>query len=166
VGLVPSARVEHNYEFAKGPRKWFLLERNRWWTVLSDYPGGLLLPLLPALLAAEVVLMATAARDGWLHAKLRSQAALIRELPAVLRRRRTVQAIRTVSAAEVARHLSASLESPYLGSLARQPLVAQAQRIYWSGVSALLGAATSNHRTSIRTLIRQSGWSGTSPLGR
>ena len=144
VGVVPSARVEHDYEFAKGARKWFLLERNRWWTVLSDYPGILLLLLLPALFAAEIAVMATAARDGWLHAKLRSQAVLLKELPAVLRRRREVQASRTVPTGELARHLSASLESPYLGGLAHQPLVANVQRSYWSAVCALLGTASSN----------------------
>ena len=29
VGVVPAARVEHAYEFAKGDYKWFHLERNR-----------------------------------------------------------------------------------------------------------------------------------------
>jgi N-acetylglucosaminyl-diphospho-decaprenol L-rhamnosyltransferase len=48
VGVEPKATVEHEYEFAKGERKWFLLERNRWWTVLSDYPAALLALLLPA----------------------------------------------------------------------------------------------------------------------
>ena len=35
----PAARVEHDYEFAKGDYKWFQLERNRWWTVLGAYPA-------------------------------------------------------------------------------------------------------------------------------
>ena len=42
VGVVPAARVDHDYTFAKGGWKWFMLERNRWWTVLGDYPGALL----------------------------------------------------------------------------------------------------------------------------
>ena len=66
VGLAPRARVEHDYEFHKGARKWFLLERNRWWTIVSDYPGRLLAPLLPALLVLELALLVVAARDGWL----------------------------------------------------------------------------------------------------
>ena len=39
------------------------------------------LPLLPALLAAELALLVVAARGGWLRAKLRAQAAVVRELP-------------------------------------------------------------------------------------
>ena len=105
VGVVPAASVEHDYEFVKGARKWFLLNRNRLWTVLSDYPPGLLLLLLPALLASEAALLVVAARGGWLRAKLRSQAAIVRELPQILVRRREVQARRTVGSAALAKRL-------------------------------------------------------------
>jgi N-acetylglucosaminyl-diphospho-decaprenol L-rhamnosyltransferase len=142
VGVEPSARVEHDYEFAKGERKWFLLERNRWWTVLSDYPAVLLVLLLPALIGAEIALIPVAARGGWLRAKLASQAAVLRDLPSILRRRREVQATRTASAVQFAQHLSASLDSPYLSGLQRGEL-RRLQRAYWSAVRALLEAAHS-----------------------
>jgi N-acetylglucosaminyl-diphospho-decaprenol L-rhamnosyltransferase len=138
VGLVPAARVEHDYDFHKGERKWFLLERNRWWTVLSDYPTGLLVALLPALLAAELTLLAIAARGGWLRAKLRSQAAVLRELPQILERRRAVQERCAVGATEVSEHLSASLDNPNLGDVARMPAVVALQRWYWEAVRVAL----------------------------
>jgi N-acetylglucosaminyl-diphospho-decaprenol L-rhamnosyltransferase len=140
VGVEPNARVEHKYDFAKGERKWFLLERNRWWTVLSDYPAALLALLLPALIAAECALIPMAARGGWLRAKLASQAAVLRELPSILRRRKEVQARRTAPAVEFARHLSASLDSPYLAGLQRHR-VRRLQCAYWSAVRAVLEAA-------------------------
>jgi hypothetical protein len=133
--------VEHDYEFHKGGRKWFLLERNRWWTVLSDYPTALLVLLLPALLAAELALLALAARGGWLGAKLRAQAAVLRELPEILARRRSVQARRAVGAAELSERLSANLDNPYLGAAARIPAVVAAQRLYWGVVRAAVRAA-------------------------
>ena len=75
VGMVPGARVIHHYEFDKGAAKWFYLERNRWRTILSVYPGALLVLLAPALLAAGSCASATlAARQGWLRAKLRCPA--------------------------------------------------------------------------------------------
>jgi N-acetylglucosaminyl-diphospho-decaprenol L-rhamnosyltransferase len=138
VGIVPSARVRHDYAFAKGGRKWFLLERNRWWTLLSDYPTKLLLLVLPALLATEVALLGVAARGGWLGAKLRAQAAVLRQLPQILARRRTVQARAAVGAASLASRLSADLDNPYLGGLARFRPVVVAQRAYWRLVVALL----------------------------
>jgi N-acetylglucosaminyl-diphospho-decaprenol L-rhamnosyltransferase len=138
VGMVPGARVEHQYEFAKGGRKWFLLERNRWWTVVGDYPGALLVLLAPALLAAEVALLGVAAQGGWLSQKLRAQAAVAAGLPRMLARRRRVQALRCISAAEFAKHLSGDLDSPYLGPVAQVPIVATLQRLYWTAVLRLL----------------------------
>jgi GT2 family glycosyltransferase len=139
VGIVPAARVEHDYDFAKGDYKWFNLERNRWWTVLGAYPTALLALALPALLAFDVALLAVAARGGWLRAKLHAQAAVLRSLPWALRRRARVQATRRVSAREFARGLTASLDSPYLGAPA--PPLRALQAGYWSGVRGLLGGA-------------------------
>jgi N-acetylglucosaminyl-diphospho-decaprenol L-rhamnosyltransferase len=137
VGMAPAARVEHDYDFEKGGRKWFLLERNRWWTILADYPTALLLLLAPALLGAELALLAVAARGGWLREKLRAQAAVIAALPAMLARRREVQATRKIGAAEFAGHLTADLDSPYLSGIGPFEPV---QRAYWTGVLRLLRA--------------------------
>jgi N-acetylglucosaminyl-diphospho-decaprenol L-rhamnosyltransferase len=138
VGVAPAARVEHDYEFAKEQRKWFLLERNRAWTVLGDYPGTLLLLLAPALLLFELALLAVAWRGGWLRQKLRAQAAVARELGQILERRRRVQSTRSVSAREFADKLTAELDSPYLAlPAAAKPLLAL-QRGYWKLVLALL----------------------------
>ena len=70
VGVVPAARVEHDYEFAKGDYKWFHLERNRWWTVLARLSRRRCWRCVaPALLAFELALLAVAARGGWLRAE-------------------------------------------------------------------------------------------------
>jgi N-acetylglucosaminyl-diphospho-decaprenol L-rhamnosyltransferase len=138
VGVVPAARVEHAYEFAKGGRKWFLLERNRWWTVIGDYPTPLLLLVLPPLLAAEPALLALAGRGGWLRDKLRAQVAVVRELPRIVARRRHIQAQRRISAGEFARRLTADLDSPYLAGAARLPLLPALQRAYWRLILGVL----------------------------
>lgn len=137
VGLVPDARVLHSYEFHKGAGKWFWLERNRWRTVLSVYPAGLLALLAPALLAAELGLLALAARDGWLTAKLRAQAATLTGLPRTLARRRAVQRGRRLGARELAEHLTASLDSPYLTG-AQSPWLSAPQAFYWRLVRLVL----------------------------
>jgi len=137
VGLVPGARVTHSYEFDKGSSKWFWLERNRWRTVLSVYPAALLVLLAPALLAAELGLLAVAARQGWLPAKLRAQAAAIAGLPRTLQRRRRVQGTRRIGAAELASRLTSSLESPYL-SAADSRWLSVPQALYWRLVSRIL----------------------------
>ncbi len=138
VGLVPSAVVEHDYEFAKGAYKWFYLERNRWWTVLGAYPGPLIALVAPALLALELALLPVAAAGGWLPAKLRAQAAVVASLPWALRRRRRVQATRRVTPGAFAAALASTLDSPYLGGPAASPPLKSLQAGYWRAVRLLL----------------------------
>ncbi len=78
-----------------------------------------------------------AARQGWLGAKLRAQAAALRTLPWALRRRRGLQSARRISPAAFAALLTASLDSPYLQAPA--PLV-RLQAAYWRLVARVLGA--------------------------
>ncbi len=131
-GVVPSAVVEHGYEFIKGDYKWFHLERNRWWTVLGTYPGRILVPLLPALLVFELALLPVAWRGGWLRPKLRAQAAVLRELPAILARRRRTQELRRATDREFAAGLTSSLDSPLLSAARAIPFAETLQRQYWA----------------------------------
>ena len=142
VGMTPSARVEHDYEFVKGPGKWFLLERNRWRTLLAAYPTPLLLLLSPALLAFELALLPVAAQGGWLGPKLRAQAAVLRDMPGELRRRRRVQGHRRIGARAFAELLTDDLDSDYLGPAARIGPIVALQRLYWRMVRALLRRCT------------------------
>jgi N-acetylglucosaminyl-diphospho-decaprenol L-rhamnosyltransferase len=138
IGVTPAARVAHDYSFVKGDYKWFYLERNRWWTLLSAYPGRLLVLVAPALVAFELVLLVAAWRGRWLRAKLRSQVAVLRSLPATLARRRAVQETRTISERAFAEHLTASLDSPYLRDAERVPGLRATQAALWRAILALL----------------------------
>jgi GT2 family glycosyltransferase len=141
VGIARDAVVAHDYEFDKGPRKWRLLERNRWRTLLADYPTGLLLALAPALLAAEIALLLIAARGGWLREKLRAHADVVVALPGLLRRRTRVQRLRRTSTAAFAAGLTADLDSPYLPTMSGPLAPAAAlQRAYWRATRQLMGA--------------------------
>lgn len=131
LGVVPSAVVEHDYSFTKGDYKWFHLERNRWWTLLGAYPVSILILAAPGLVAFELALLIFAWRGGWLRAKLRAQRAVLTELPQILRRRRRVQATRTITAREFAAGLTDSLDSPELRAAHAVPGLAAAQRAYW-----------------------------------
>ena len=138
IGVVPAARVVHDYAFVKGDYKWFWLERNRWWTVLGVYPRRLLAVIAPALLVFELVLLVAAWRGGWLRAKLRAQVAVLRSLRAILHRRRAIQATRVVSDRAFAEHLTTSLDSPYLSAAARVPGLRAAQAAFWRAARTAL----------------------------
>ena len=141
LGVEPEARVDHDYEFAKGPAKWRYLERNRWATVIRTYPAPLLALLMPGLLATELALIAIAAGGGWLSQKLEAWADTLRSLPRLLRERRALQARRTIRASDFAQALTADLDSPYLGAAGRSSLLRILLRGYWSAVVALLGSS-------------------------
>jgi GT2 family glycosyltransferase len=140
VALIPDARVQHSYEFAKGSRKWRLLERNRWATVLRTYPGPLLAAVLPVMLIAEVAVWAVAVRGGWGRMKALATLDLARSLPRLMAERRRIQRHRTASAASIAAVLSARLDSPYFGSVASNRLVMASLGAYWRVVRSLLRA--------------------------
>ncbi len=69
---VPAARVAHDYEFERHARKMYYLERNRLRMVLANYERKTLLLLAPAMLAAEVGVVAAAIRHHWLRDKVAS----------------------------------------------------------------------------------------------
>lgn len=92
VVLCPQARAVHAYEFSRNPDKMFHLERNRFLTVLSDYPRGLLARALPVIMVMEPLYFAIAVRDGWGRQKLRAWWWLLRHGSDVAARRRLVQA--------------------------------------------------------------------------
>lgn len=82
----------HAYAFTKNPRKMYLLERNRLATVLTDYPTGLLVRVLPALVATEPLLLLMAFRQGWARQKLESWLWVAQNRKALATKRARVQA--------------------------------------------------------------------------
>jgi N-acetylglucosaminyl-diphospho-decaprenol L-rhamnosyltransferase len=141
MAVVPDARVEHHYEFAKGPRKWRMLERNRWATIIRTYPAALLVLVAPALAAAEVAVWAMAARGGWARMKWLATLDVARALPRLVRERRAIQATARIPASEFAAAMTAELSSPYFGAVGMQPAVRRALSLYWRAVLAVLGTS-------------------------
>ncbi len=131
LGLEPAARVDHSYDFAKGSAKWRRLEANRWATMIRTYPGSLLAVVAPALVATELALLPIAALGGWLGPKLAAARQTAMALPRLVRERRAIQAQRQVSADELARWLTADLDSVYLGRTATLGPLRWALRTYW-----------------------------------
>ncbi|MCW2491851.1 MAG: glycosyl transferase family 2 [Frankiales bacterium] len=110
VVFVPGAAVRHHYEFSRNPGKQYLLERNRWITVLTTYPRPVLARVLPAMLAFDVALTAVAAVQGWLPAKLKSWAWLVGHVGYLRRRRREVQAANEMEPMDFAGLLATRIE--------------------------------------------------------
>ena len=141
VGIEPAARVDHDYEFDKGPGKWLYMERNRLSMIVRLYPGGLLLAVLPVLLVTELVLLpvSIAGRLASLRSCARTCSGCAR-CRVCSRERRALRARRAISAGEFARWLTPKLSSPYLGPVARIAPLQGALSAYWALVRLLIGA--------------------------
>jgi N-acetylglucosaminyl-diphospho-decaprenol L-rhamnosyltransferase len=150
VGVVPDARIEHDYEFAKGDYKWFYLERNRWWTLLGVYPARLLILLAPALVLFELALLPVAWRGGWLRPKLRAMIAAIAAPATIRARRRRLSAARTISPSQFAAILTADLDSPFLGPVSELRLVRTLSGLYWRACLELSGSGRPRRRAILR----------------
>ena len=102
VRYVPEAVVHHRYEFSRNGAKFGLIERNRLAMVLTTFGPRQLALTAPALVALELVMVAFAARQGWVGAKLDGYRWLVGHRGWLRRRRRRLQAERRVSEAEMA----------------------------------------------------------------
>jgi GT2 family glycosyltransferase len=116
VRYCPAAAVVHDFEFERGAQKWFYLERNRGWAVLSNLAPATLALVSPVLLSTELAVTMRAAREGWLGAKLRAWASLLRSAPRIRRWRRSVQSRRRVSDREVLELFRGGVETDLLDS--------------------------------------------------
>lgn len=101
VRYCPEAVVVHDYDFDGGARKWFYLERNRVWALLSNLEWRTLVLLAPVLAATELAILARATRAGWLREKLRAWAAVVVHVRTLIGWRRAVQAMRRASDRQV-----------------------------------------------------------------
>lgn len=138
IGIEPDAVVDHDYEFSASPGKWRWLERNRWATLVRNYPAPLLLLLMPFLVVLEVALVGVSLREGWFGHKARAWADLIRWAPRLKRERREIAAARVLAPAAFARVLTPDLDSPFIPAIVRGPAARTVLRAYWRLVRAML----------------------------
>jgi GT2 family glycosyltransferase len=116
VRYCPEAVVVHEYEFEKGAHKWFYLERNRAWALISNLRLRTLLLLAPVLFGAEAVVLGRAFSEGWLAEKVRAWVSLCTKAPQLISWRRSVQATRNVSDFSVLRRFSGGIETRLIDS--------------------------------------------------
>jgi GT2 family glycosyltransferase len=100
VVYVPDAVAVHRYEFSRNEFKYYMIERNRLMFLGTLWSWRALVLLSPALLGLEVGMVALAAKQGWLRAKVRGWRWLLAHAGHIRRRRRLLRAERTVAERE------------------------------------------------------------------
>lgn len=103
---VPEAIVYHKLGATVGqglvrPEHQLRMHRNLWYTRIKDLPGRLWLRYLPDMLLAEALVLAASARSGRLGVALRARGQVLRALPSLLRKRRSIQSRRRATPGEI-----------------------------------------------------------------
>lgn len=138
--LGPRAVMYHDYAFARGTEKFFLLERNRLINVLTHYRLRTLLLLAPAGALFELLMLVHAVLNRWFLRRLAVYAFLARPRTwrYLVRKRRQVQSIRRVQDAAIAAHLTGRIEAVSVDTFALRNLVNPVLDGYWRIVRPLL----------------------------
>ncbi len=111
---VPKSIVYHHgsAQWKWSGEKFYLLERNRWIVLLSNYNIKTILKLLPSLLIIEILLLLFFAKKKMLIKKLRSYVGIIKFINHIKERRRKIQKLRNNDDYEILRSFSSIIETP------------------------------------------------------
>lgn len=126
----PRAVILHRYEFSRNPVKFFLLDRNRLWLVLTVYEARTLVLLAPVLLLQELAMFAVASVQGWFPQRVRALAWLVGHRRLIIRRRRLVAAGRRRGDGTIA-PLMAEVIRPGNHPLPRWAVITQWPLVIW-----------------------------------
>ncbi len=104
----PSAVVYHIHSATSGkmsPFTVYQVQRNKWYVMIKNWPAALFMERLPRILLYDLGGIALAVIRGRGGAALRARFHVLRDLPALLRKRRGVRALRKISITEIERLL-------------------------------------------------------------
>jgi len=104
----PGAVVYHVHSATSGrmsPFTVYQVQRNKWYTIIKNWPGRLILKHVIQIICYDLGAMVLAALRGRLGAALRARLHVLRDLPMLLRKRREIRALRKVPVSDVERFL-------------------------------------------------------------
>ena len=142
LGIVPGARIRHDYEFDKSRQKWFFLERNRYVFILRNWPLSLLIVLAPLHIVTELGLWLASVFQGRLLIRIHAVASFLRLLPRLLRQRRNISRQRVASAYECLRMLEPRIDTPLLSRLVRGRAISAVFGAYYKAAALVLRIAS------------------------
>ncbi len=105
------------YHYGRAQWKWsgekfYLLERNRWIVLLSNYEIKTILKILPSLLIIEIGLLLFFMKKRMLLKKLRSYGGIIKLSNHIRLRRKSNKKIKNVNDSEILKSFSCTIETP------------------------------------------------------
>lgn len=111
---VPSSVVYHaeSLVFAWSKRKYFLLERNRWYCLLVHYSRRTLYKILPSLILVEIMMLGYYTSKGMIGEKIRGYASIIRNRGRIRQKYLEMEGRRSVPDTEIVEGFRDEMEAP------------------------------------------------------
>ena len=111
---VPKSIVYHHgsAQWKWSGEKFYLLERNRWIALLSNYNTKTIVKLLPSLIIIELVLLVFFTKKKMLIKKLKSYGGILKLTRHIQKRKKEIQEIKTVNEKEILDLFSCTIETP------------------------------------------------------
>ena len=96
---VPEIIVYHaeSFSFKWSPKKYYLLERNRWYCILTHYSKSTFYKLLPSLLLVEIFVFVFYLKKGMLSSKIKANFDIIKNWKHINQKYNEIQKFRTIS---------------------------------------------------------------------
>jgi GT2 family glycosyltransferase len=138
IHCIPASIVRHDYHLTMHPEKLFLLERNRGWTVLTDFRAGTRLALLPFFAFTELLMWGYCLLRGpvFLRAKARTYRWLRSHRAEIRARRQFIERLRERSDWQVLRRLRWNYAWGQFLTLGRERGISERNRIPTEGERA------------------------------
>lgn len=111
---VPSSIVYHaeSFSFKWGPMKYYLLERNRWYCLLTHYSRSTLYKLLPGILVVEIAIFVFYLSKGIIKQKIRGYSDIIKNHKLIEKRYRELESIKKKSDKELISNFVDEMDIP------------------------------------------------------
>lgn len=115
---VPNSIIYHleGYSFKKNRKKFFLLQRNRWYCLLTLYSRKTLHRMLPGLLLLELVIFLHSLFQGFIKEKLQSYKELNRDAKFIDKKYKEIQATKLISDKELISNFINVIDFPITGT--------------------------------------------------
>ena len=111
---VPQTIIHHYGSAGWGwsGKKFYFLERNRWFVILKNYSLKTIAKLFPSLLLLEIIMLGFFAKKGILLKKIRSYGSIIRSINMIRKERKIIQEKRVISDDEVLKNFCCDMYIP------------------------------------------------------
>ncbi len=114
MGLLPDAKIIHDYSFEKNNTKWFYIERNRLLYIVRTWPWQVIVLSVPFLAMVECGLWAVSILQGRFLLKIKSTISMLKALPWAIKTRGEIQKSRAVTINKFLDNIDYVIDTPLI----------------------------------------------------